>query len=192
MSDETPKKKRKNSRAKGAGFERKIATQLRDWLGEGWTVARNQTDRQKGQVGDCGGEFTIEHEGGQVFPFAIECKAVEAFHESHLFDPEADTGPVHGFWQEAIDQAASVGRRPLLICKRNLGPVLVIARECDLLPLLGLGSAPRMYANIQGEVLLVVPLACLLLSTPHALQLVGKPVAKAAPPVPLPRARSAR
>jgi hypothetical protein len=114
---------RVNSRAKGRGFEQKIATDLRAWLGPAWTVARNQTDRQGGQVKGSAGEFMIEHPT-LVCPFVIECKAHESFDYGQLMDPKLP-GPFRSFWAQAQRQADKSGNgRPLLILKRNRGPVL--------------------------------------------------------------------
>lgn len=132
MSDE-PVKKRVNSRSKGRGFEQQIARDLRAWLGSDWTVTRNQTDRQGGQVKGAAGEFTID--GPFPFPFAIECKAHEAFEYSQLWTAPV-VGPLPKFWAQANRQANPVCRRPMLIVKRNLGAVLVVLRPSDALVLL--------------------------------------------------------
>ena len=145
----TPKKPT-NSRAKGAGFERQIAIDLRFYLGDGWTVTRNQTDRQAGQLATVAGEFTIE--GPVLFPFAIECKAVEAFDEGHLWR-QPIPGPFVGFWKQARRQADAVGLAPLLILKRNRGEVLAVTRLGDLT---GEGR-PLMWVDVAGEVVFVAP-----------------------------------
>ena len=112
----------RKSRNKGASFERAIARRIRDWLGEDWTVKRNPTDRQKCAAG--AGEFEIV--GPFDFPFAIECKAHESFDYSQLFRRPL-TGPLIGFWEQAVAQADSCGKLPLLLMKRNNGPVLAVA-----------------------------------------------------------------
>ena len=117
----------RKSRNKGANFERAIAKRLREWLGEDWTVKRNPTDRQNGVAG--AGEFELV--GPFPFPFAIECKAHESFDYSQLFRRPL-TGPLSGFWSQAMSQAQSCGKRPLLLLKRNNGPILAVA-EIDTL-----------------------------------------------------------
>jgi hypothetical protein len=117
---------RVNSRSKGRGFEQKIATQFREALGENWKVTRNQTDRQGGQVEGSAGEFTfngpkLADGTNQVFPWCVECKAHEDFEYSQLW---TGTGPFKGFWEQACEQAAVVNLKPLLILKRNFGPLL--------------------------------------------------------------------
>jgi len=121
-------KKRVNSRSKGKSFEQAIARDLRAWLGDGWTVTRAQTDRQGGQVAGVAGEFQID--GPWEFPFAIECKAHESFEYSQLWTSPI-VGPLPKFWAQAVRQADKVGRRPMLLLKRNLGAVLVVLRPTD-------------------------------------------------------------
>ena len=99
---EQKEKKRVNSRSKGRGFEQQIARDLRAWLGDGWTVTRAQTDRQGGQVASVAGEFQID--GPWEFPFAIECKAHEAFEYSQLWTSPI-VGPLPKFWSQAVRQA---------------------------------------------------------------------------------------
>jgi hypothetical protein len=109
----------RKSRNKGASFERAIATRLREWLGDEWEIKRNPTDRQKGKAG--AGEFEIV--GPREFPFAIECKAHESFSCEQLFRVPI-TGPFSGFWDQANSQARAARKWPMLILKRNNGPVL--------------------------------------------------------------------
>lgn len=153
---------RVNSRAKGRSFEQRIATDLREWLGPAWTVARNQTDRQGGQVSGSAGEFTIDCHG-QVCPFVIECKAHESFDYGHLLDP-ALPGPFRRFWAQAQRQADKSGNgRPLLILKRNRGPVLAALDWMDAGLLFGdvRMSAPWARIDVDGSVL-VLPWAHVL------------------------------
>ena len=153
----------KKSRNKGANFERAIATRLRQWLGDDWTVKRNPTDRQKGKAG--AGEFEIV--GPFSFPFAIECKAHESFDYGQLFRVPV-TGPFGGFWQQAKDQAEAAEKRPLLFLKRNNGPILVGIELSALSGILGvaeLGSLLRL--NDLG--CCVVPIESFLSAFPSAL-----------------------
>ena len=113
-----------NSRSKGRAFEQTIARDLRTWLGPDWAISRNMPDRQRGQVAGSAGEFTIEHPT-LVCPFVIECKAHESFDYAHLFDAKLP-GPFPRFWAQACRQAEKTANgRPLLVLKRNRGPVLV-------------------------------------------------------------------
>jgi len=150
-------------RAAGGRFERRIAKDLRAALGEGWTVTRNQTDRQKGQDGRSAGEFTVEpppcehcgktgdHDRDSygvtgmmchttvrpVFPFCIECKDVAAFKLAHLWKspvpgPLASTPKAEGFWAQAVRQAESVGKRPMLVWRDvESGTVLCAVQPRD-------------------------------------------------------------
>ena len=155
---------RVNSRAKGRGFEQRIATDLRAWLGPAWTVARNQTDKQAGQVKGSAGEFTIEHPT-LVCPFVVECKAHESFDYGHLLDPDIP-GPFRRFWAQACRQAdKSGGGRPLLILKRNRGPVLVALDLHDVPLLFDLRipvPGPWLTVEPGGETVGVLPWASVL------------------------------
>lgn len=111
--------------AAGKRFERRIAKELRlivaSLPGE-WKVARNQTDRQKGQVADGAGEYTIE--GPVRFSWTFELKDGSGFKIPHLFaepipGPLASTPKREGFWAQARRQAACVGRQPILIVREG-------------------------------------------------------------------------
>lgn len=161
-----PRKKGTNGRTKGADFERDIAKDLRTWLGDEWTVLRTQTDRQRGQTGHAG-EFTIERKDGARFPFAIECKAHKTFDEGQLWRVPV-VGPLPKFWAQAVRQAELVDGRPLLIVKRNLGPVLVVLRPGDAAALLGEKNWPKpnMQLMIGDECLKVYPWDLVMASVP--------------------------
>ena len=108
-----------HSRNKGAAFERTIARLFRSWLGDEWSVRRLQPSQQA-EIGD------LEILGPYRFPFAVELKARESFREHQLW---TGTGQVDDWWEQAQRQA--VGRHPLLVLKRNLGPVLcMMPRAC--------------------------------------------------------------
>lgn len=109
---------RRKPRVAGANFERSIATDLRAWLGDGWAVLRNQTDRQRGQALTMPGEFTVqrvlpEADGPVSWPFAIECKTSLDFSALSLWRPEP-TKQIEGWWQQATRAAGDLA--PLLIC----------------------------------------------------------------------------
>lgn len=166
-AEKAPRKKGTNGRTKGADFERDIAKDLRTWLGDAWTVLRTQTDRQRGQTGHAG-EFTIQRAADlAVFPFAIECKAHKAFDEGQLWRVPV-VGPLPKFWAQAVRQAKMVSSKPLLIVKRNLGPVLVVVRPGDAATLLGENHWPKpsMQVVIEGEDLKVYSWDVVMASVP--------------------------
>lgn len=109
--------------AAGKRFERRVANELREIVAQldgEWKVSRNQTDRQKGQVADGAGEFTIE--GPRPWPWCFELKDGSGFKLEHLLThpcptPLASTPRREGFWAQAARQAATVGRRPVLIVR---------------------------------------------------------------------------
>ena len=134
---------RKNGRRIGATFERRIATDLRKWLGEDYTVTRNPTDRQSGQDGRSFGEFTVD--GPRRFPFVVECKAERAFSLRMLFrDPLPAL--ISTYWEQAARQAGQAltsamsrhpsahrspyanGAHPLLICRERHYPIVCMMR----------------------------------------------------------------
>ena len=130
-----------NSRAKGRAFERAIARDLRAWLGDGWTVTRAQTDRQRGQAKDGhAGEFVVE--GPHSFPWAVECKAAVAFDARHVWN---NSGPLAGWWAQAVRQARAVGREPLLVVKVARGDTLAVLRPGLHLP------GPLLERAIGGD-----------------------------------------
>ena len=139
-----------NSRTKGKTFEQAIANDLRTWLGDGWSVERNPTDRQRGATGTAG-EFAIKGPAGsEPFPWCIECKARAEWHEGQLWRVPV-VGQVREYWRQAVRQAAAVGLRPLLIAKRNRGEVLVFRHGV-------VGShreSPHMAIQLDGETVFV-------------------------------------
>ena len=153
----------RKSRNKGANFERAIAKRIREWLGEEWTVKRNPTDRQKGATG--AGEFELA--GPFDFPFAIECKAHESFDYSQLFRSPL-TGPLKGFWDQAVSQADSCGKRPLLLLKRNNGPVLAVA-EIGLLRGAGILAEASCVMRLYNMGCCVFPAEDLFNTCPEVL-----------------------
>ena len=170
----------RNGRSAGRRFEQQIARDLRDWLGEDWRVARNQTDRQKGQVEGCYGEFMIE--GPTAFPFTIECKDRGEFDEHQLWKPE-QTAAFRGYWEQAKAQAEQAGTMPLLIFKKAgprprliampgvlLGRLILTPRRGDL------DDDPLMHITVGGDQLLVMRWESFLKYKAGAVLLAGVPV----------------
>ena len=136
-----------NARSKGRSFEQAIALDLRASL-DGWTVTRNQTDRQGGQVEGVAGEFTITRNGVHL-GVCIECKAVESFDAAQLwreYVPDATAK----LWRQAARQADGVRQIPMLIVKRNRREVLCMMRSGDAVRLMGLIPVPCMYVEMAG------------------------------------------
>lgn len=118
---------RRKPRTAGAAFERSIATDLRGWLGDGWVVLRNQTDRQRGQGATMPGEFTVQRafpdaDGPPSWPFAIECKTSLDFSALTLWRPEP-TKQIEGWWEQARRQAGG-----------DLCPLLIATGRCREAP----------------------------------------------------------
>ncbi len=160
----------RNPRAAGRRFEQSIARDLRSWLGDEWTVQRNQTDRQAGQ-GGCAGEFTIT--GPFCFPFAIECKDGHGFDPRQLWrspvpGPLASTPSKRGFWRQARDQAEVVGLLPLLVFKRASTGSVLVASTRRVMGILGVGGA-HMDLNVERQTIRIHRWADLLTVEPSML-----------------------
>lgn len=112
-----------HSRNKGRKFEQDVARDLREWLGEDWSVKRLRTDEQRGE--DHAGEFAVR--GPHRFPFAVECKAHRAFDVRQLWKVPV-TGSFPAWWEQADRQAACSSRTPLLVISPHLGENLAVMR----------------------------------------------------------------
>ena len=143
-----------NSRAKGATFERNIATALRTNLGPDWTITRAGTDRQRGQAKDGhAGEYVIT--GPWRFPFAIECKKVEAFDEVHLWRDEMPMATLK-LWRQAVRQASNASLAPMLVVRRNHGEILTFMRSHDAAAVCRGFPEPCMHIRLDGDAVTVV------------------------------------
>lgn len=147
-------KQRVNSRSKGRAFEQQVARDLRASLGDGWTVTRAGTDQQRGQAKTGhAGEFAIV--GPFVFPFSVECKAVQTFDEGQLWRASVPDSTAK-LWAQAVRQADGVRLAPLLVVKRNMGEVLAVMRSGDAVRLFGTIPTPCLYRELGGEPVTVV------------------------------------
>jgi len=119
---------RQDSRAKGARFENETAKKWSRWSGEhlrrtpqsgGWSNARF------GVTGD----IVCDK---KRFPFSIECKAREGWALDDLITGVRcdDERSVRQWWLQTLRQCPD-GKTPLLVFKRNRGPVLVMMRSID-------------------------------------------------------------
>jgi hypothetical protein len=133
-----------------------VATDLRTWLGDDWTIVRNSTDRQKGQAG-CAGEFTVSHPH-LLWPFAVECKTVSGVEVRQLWAP---TKAWAGHWEQAVRQAESVDLAPMLVSRAPRDPCVVLVRREDV-RLLGDVPGPRMDVELCGERLVALSWAGLM------------------------------
>jgi hypothetical protein len=149
-----------NSRRIGAAFERRIATDLRKWLGEDYTVTRNPTDRQGGQDGRSFGEFSVD--GPRRFPFVVECKAERAFSLRMLFrDPLPAL--ISTYWEQAARQAAATfggteweaAAHPLLIVRERHYPIVCMMRNGASMRIVGAtmngAQRPIMRVVVHGD-----------------------------------------
>ena len=169
------RKKRKPGmgKGKGGGFERRICKELSLWVSHGkredlfWrsamsggrsTVARKKGKHLQASAGDISaidplGAVLTEH-------FFIECKSVANLH-LHRFVTE-HSGLLAEFWEKACDQAFDHRKRPMLICKQNRYPILLLLSKrlvgkpraklrCKIYLLLG--DTEKCYIYLFSEVL---------------------------------------
>ena len=136
------RKKRKPGMGKGKGgaFERLICKQLSLWLSHGkredlfWRSAlsggRSTVARKKGEyLQASAGDISAIDSLGEVLtkPFLIECKNVANLH-LHRFITE-HSGLLVEFWEKACSQAIDHRKKPMLICKQNQYPILLLVSE---------------------------------------------------------------
>ena len=113
----------KASRDKGARFERAICKDLRQWLGEDWSVERVPAYRQgKGQVGMAGDIVCTSDV--MRWPFCLELKHYAKFSADHIMTPGCKM--LQGFWSQARSQAAAIKKVPLLLVKKDRGAVYAL------------------------------------------------------------------
>ena len=145
----------RRSRNRGATFERRIATDLRNWLGDEWDVRRTRTSDQRNR--EHGGEFAIV--GPFRFPWAIECKSDKRFDLAQLWkdpvpSPIASTNKSIGWWGQARVQAEGCNRLPLLVVKPpGQAKVLAILRRETARKLEVQNSYPSMRFELDTDTL---------------------------------------
>ena len=125
-------KKRKNSRAKGCNFELQVAKLVQAWYGGTWkrTPLSGGWSKGKGDF-DVAGDLVcdLKHR------LHVECKFHNKFYVEDLITGirARGTTSILMWWEQATREAAkSYGekpRNPLLIFKRNLGPVCIMMTE---------------------------------------------------------------
>ena len=136
----------RNARAKGHDYEREIARDLRQWLGDDWTVRRLRAHDQR--RGHHAGEFAID--GPFTFPFAIECKSLKTLDLRQLWRTPVD-GPMPSWWAQAARQAHGCSKAPLLVMRVLRGEDLAVLRSASLLGM-GLGHwVPQMRLVLPTE-----------------------------------------
>jgi hypothetical protein len=126
-------------KAKGGAWERVVAKRLSLWITNGksqdvfWRSAMSggRATVARGKVRQAGDICAVAEEGNEFSEtYFIECKHVKKLGlDSFLI---SNTGPLAKFWTKARREARKYGRSPILICKQNgLPPLLVTVARHD-------------------------------------------------------------
>ena len=162
----------RKARRNGAELEKRVARDLRAWLGDEWTVSRLKTSYQAG----AGGEFEIafsdpggllEHTGQvPIFPVAIECKRDARFKTDQLWKPGVGAF-FRSAWSQAVEQAEAVGKRPWLVLREPpRGPVLLVMRWDDWPALRCVSEWPYPLLRLPDLGVVVLPWSAFLEAVP--------------------------
>lgn len=124
-----PKVKRKNSRAKGSSYERKIALGLMKWFGGVWKRTPQSGGWSKGDDYGVSGDLVCTLKN----PFHIECKHREKWQLDDLITGVRSRGTCSliDWWEQSCREAPRKPKRkwPVLIFHRNRGGDFVMMRE---------------------------------------------------------------
>lgn len=111
-----------NSKSKGSKNERKIAKLFQDWTG--YDFARTPQSgglhwKTKNTVGDI---VCTDEIHSRRFPFTVECKFHSEVDFSYLIDSTIgkSSNKLINFWYQALEEANTVGKIPLLFVRRNM------------------------------------------------------------------------
>ncbi|QKE56350.1 holliday junction resolvase [Bacillus phage YungSlug] len=143
---EQPKKKRKNSRAKGSKFERDIAKALTDWWGEEFHRVPASGGLRWGKDNRVVGD--IVPPPNSDFPFSIECKKHEGWDLSYIL---RNMGEFPNWWAQCTRDAYKVDKIPLLIFSKNRSPIYFMMPHTNFI---GLKGYPLRYSTTQVTVIL--------------------------------------
>lgn len=133
------KGKRSNGKQKGASFERSVCKRLSLWISDlekedvFWRSAMSggratvykkagKGDKAAGHAGDITATDEIGHKLTDLW--CIECKYYKSLDVGTYVYSGA--GKLASFWEQSVDQAVDTGKMPMLICKENYKPELLI------------------------------------------------------------------
>lgn len=139
-------------KSKGSDFEREVSKKLSLWITGGrnrdalWrsqssgaraTIAAGKGRKLDSQAGD----IAAVHPDGLVFGklFSVECKFYADVGYTEFIT--ARTGPLMGFWAQAVRDSNKAGRHPLLVFKQNRRPI----QAMTTVPLHLYATAPFNY-----------------------------------------------
>jgi hypothetical protein len=144
------------SKAKGSGFERLLCRKFSLWVSHGqdedlfWRSSmsggRATIAQRKGRNVRQSGDLCAVSPKGHALTdvFFIEAKAYRNLQMAKFL--LLGTGPIAKFWEVAFEQALSHGKYPMLVCRQNGLPIIVLVRR------LNLNRVLRLYVKGTGEV----------------------------------------
>ena len=116
----------KYSKNKGGGFERKVAKKLREMWPDGEferTPKSGGLQLKKGWK--LGGDIATT---SPTFPFCVECKDREGWNFKQFLSPACQ---IYKWWDQAVKDAKTTNKKPMLIFTRNYWPTFVAVRKED-------------------------------------------------------------
>ncbi|ACI91024.1 gp24.1 [Bacillus phage SPO1] len=123
-------KKKINSKAKGAEYERRIAKYLGAWWGESFHRTPQSGGLNWGTDSRVAGDITTPVDS--KFPFTVECKKREGWDLDQVIK---GTGQVEKWWTQCIGDSERVELRPFLIFAKNFNPDYCMLKYDDFISL---------------------------------------------------------
>lgn len=117
------KKKKINSRTKGATAERVTAKLLSEWWGETFHRTPASGGLRWGKDNRVSGDIVPPN--GSNFPYNVENKKVESFSFDQIIN---GTGLFVGWWEQGARDAKEQDKEPLLVFTKNRAPIYFAVR----------------------------------------------------------------
>lgn len=159
----------KAARQKGRRFEKEVAVRLSEWffgVSDGLQPTRGSRslagfEEQRGDLGVSRSNL------GRPWVFSVECKHRDSVSGTWSLDDLVIRGKksaLFSFWTQCRHEALRNKGIPLLICKRNYRPNIVLLQKADFVGACGPKSLERLI--IIYEVLVATTLDYLLCTLP--------------------------
>jgi hypothetical protein len=141
-------RKPKNSRAKGAAYELKIAKKLAAWCGEILRRTPMSGGWSKDAAFGVGGDLVCDN---PCFSYHVEMKKREGWRLEDLLTGANNVGSIsiRSWWDQTVRESAHTGKIPLLVFSRNLLPDLVMVRAASY--------AGQRLLNLPGTLTAILP-----------------------------------